>query len=182
MKIRLVIQLLFVGICLMSFALFYDANKPSELTEEEKQMMDMGSKPNSPYCLQVFYNIEHYADKYGIPKHIAYNIAFLETRYSGPFDTKYHPFHYSSVGASGTMQIMPSTAKMFAHKKISSKTLASDIGLNVELSMKILQYLYERYGDWGVACGFYNTGYPVVNEYAEFCISHKNYNKNWVKP
>jgi len=116
----------------MSFALFYDANKPSKLTEKEKHMMDMGSKPNSPYCLQVFYNIEHYANKYGIPKHIAYNIAFLETSYSGPFDTKYHPFHYSSVGASGTMQIMPSTAKMFAHKKINIKTLPVNIGQNLK--------------------------------------------------
>ena len=93
-----------------------------------------------------------------------------------------NPRARSRKGAQGAMQIMPSTANMFAHKKVSSNTLASDIGLNIELSMKVLQYLYKQYGDWGVACGFYNTGYPVVNEYAEFCISHKNYNKNWVKP
>ena len=182
MKLRLVIQLLFVGLCLMSFAIFYDANRETKLTDEEKQMLAEGSLPNSPYCLQVFYNIEKFSDEYDIPKHIAYNIAFLETRYSGPFDKKYHPFHTSSVGASGTMQIMPSTAKMFSNRKVTSKTLASDIGLNVELSMKVLRYLYDKYGDWSVACGYYNTGQPIVNDYAQFCVSNKNYNKNWVKP
>ena len=73
MKLRLVIQLLFVGLCLMSFAIFYDANRETKLTDEEKQMLAEGSVPNSPYCLQVFYNIEKFSDEYDIPKHIAYN-------------------------------------------------------------------------------------------------------------
>jgi hypothetical protein len=28
-------------------------------------------------------------DVYGIPKHIAFNVAYLETKYKGPFDWKY---------------------------------------------------------------------------------------------
>ena len=48
--------------------------------------------------------------------------------------------------------------------------------------MKVLRYLYNQYGDWAIACGYYNTGQPIVNDYAQFCVSNKNYNKNWVKP
>ena len=31
----------------------------------------------------------------------------------------------------------------------------------------------------GGTCGYYNTGYPKINNYALFCVSNKNYTKNW---
>jgi hypothetical protein len=52
--------------------------------------------------------------------------------------------------------------------------------LNVKISMKLLHKLRKQYNDWGLICGYYNTGYPRVNDYARFCVSNKDYQKNWV--
>ena len=111
-----------------------------------------------------------------------YALAYLETKYRGPFDGDYKPFLTSSAGAVGPMQIMSSTANFIHEKEINKDSLKYDLELNISTSMKILRYLYDRYKDWGIACGYYNTGHPIVNEYAQFCVSNKNYNKNWVKP
>ena len=46
--------------------------------------------------------------------------------------------------------------------------------------MKLLHQLHRRYGNWGIVCGCYNTGRPIINGYALFCIKNKNYQKNWV--
>jgi len=77
------------------------------------------------------------------------------------------------------MQVMPATAKFINKKSVSSNKLRNDLELNVETSMKLLGYLYGRYSDWGVVCGCYNTGRPIVNGYAQFCVSNKDYQKNW---
>ena len=42
--------------------------------------------------LQMYESIEHWSDSFNIPKHIAYNVAYLETRYRGPFDFDYNPY------------------------------------------------------------------------------------------
>jgi hypothetical protein len=47
--------------------------------------------------------------------------------------------------------------------------------------MRLLRNLHKRYGDWEVACGYYNTGYPKINDYARFCVSNKEYTKHWIK-
>lgn len=138
------------------------------------------SDVSSPTPLKMYELINHYSDIYEIPKHIAFNVAYLETRYKGPFDWKYKPNQTSCAGAVGPMQIMPSTANFVHKQKISKGNLKNDIELNIKTSMKLLHQLYNRYGNWGVVCGYYNTGRPIVNSYASFCVSNKNYQKNWV--
>ena len=135
---------------------------------------------SSPTPLKMYELIDHYSDIYEIPKHIAFNVAFLETRYKGPFDWKYKPEQTSYAGAVGPMQIMPSTANFVNKQKISKGHLKNDIELNIKTSMKLLHYLYKRYGNWNIVCGCYNTGRPIVNGYASFCVNNKNYQKNWV--
>ena len=46
----------------------------------------------------------------------------------------------------------------------------------------MLKNLYERYGRWDIALGYYNTGYPQVNDYASYGSSAKNYKVKWIKP
>jgi hypothetical protein len=41
---------------------------------------------NKPTSMVMYENLEKYSKEYDIPKYIIYNIAFLETRYEGPFD------------------------------------------------------------------------------------------------
>ena len=127
----------------------------------------------------MYENLEKYSDEYEIPKHIAYNIAYLETSYRGPFDWDYNFDRTSVVGALGPMQIMPNTANDVYKTKISTNQLKMDVEFNIKTSMILLSQLYKRYGDWGLVCGYYNTGRPMINDYAKFCISNRDYYKNW---
>ena len=46
---------------------------------------------------------------------------------------------------------------------------------------KFLAKLYKRYGDWGKVCGYYNTGKPIINDYAHYAVNNKNYKSKWVE-
>ena len=48
--------------------------------------------------------------------------------------------------------------------------------------MKLLRRLHDKYGDWEIVCGCYNTGKPLVNDYARFCVNTFDYQDNWVRP
>jgi hypothetical protein len=178
-KISRIIKFLYVSICVLVGVCCW-----SLVTKQEnkfyKNLEKASLEKGSPVSLKTYYLIEKYSKKYNIPKHIAYNIAYLETSYKGPFDWKYNPFLSSSAGAVGPMQVMVSTAKYVNKKTVSSHTLKNDLELNISTSMKLLNILHSQYDDWGIVCGYYNTGYPKINGYATFCISNKDYNKNWI--
>jgi hypothetical protein len=152
-------------------------NRESEL--DTNTLKQASLKSDSPVSLQTYYLIEKYSTLYEVPKHIAYNVAYLETRYKGPFDWNYNPFLTSSAGAVGAMQVMEKTAEYITKKNIRKSTLKNNLELNISTSLKLLQVLHKKYKDWSIACGCYNTGYPKVNDYATFCISNRNYTKNW---
>ena len=87
---------------------------------------------------------------------------------------KYDHKQVSFAGAVGPMQVMPTTAAFINHKAtVSKKKLTDDIEYNVETSMKLLRYLYDKYGDWPTVFGAYNTGRPLVNQYAMDIINKK---------
>lgn len=146
-----------------------------------KSMLQMVmDEPNSPPCLKTYYLIEKYSKRYKIPKHIAYSVAYKETNYKGPFDWDYNPFVSSSSGAHGAMQIMLSTAN-FVNDTVTKKSfLKRNLEYNISTSMKLLRNLHNQYKDWGKACGCYNTGRPIINEYARFCMKNKKYKKRWI--
>lgn len=141
---------------------------------------------NIPKCMVMYEMIEKYSDIYEIPKYVAYNVAYRETRYEGPFDWTYNPEQGSYAGALGPMQIMPATGRSIYNKimgfedQITNDDLRTDIELNVMLSMKILRRAYDKHKDWAIVCGKYNTGKVLVNEYARYCSSHKDYKEKWV--
>lgn len=121
-------------------------------------------------CVALNDAILKYSKKYGIPLNIAYNVARLETGYLGPLHFNYSHTQTSSVGAVGPMQIMPKTANWIRPKygkgKVNSKELLSNIDMNVETSMMLLRNRYELRKNWKIVLGEYNTGYPIVNDYA----------------
>jgi soluble lytic murein transglycosylase-like protein len=155
-----------------------DEKKGSNKNEsfEPKEML-----LTSPPCIFMFESIEKYSTKYKIPRYIAYNIAFKETTYLGPFHWKYNPSRESCVGAVGPMQVMPATANFINKFNTSKDNLRSNVSFNVETSMKYLNYLYKRYKKWDIVCGCYNTGRPIINEYARYCSSNVNYKSKWLK-
>ena len=128
----------------------------------------------SPPSIQMFNCIEKYSNLYAIPRDYAYGIAYAETRYTGPFQWKYKHTQTSTAGAIGPMQIMYPTAKgLFPGKKFSREFLMEDIDFNVHCSMKLLRRLHDMYGDWKLAFGAYNTGRPMVNDYAVRVYNYK---------
>jgi len=149
-------------------------------TFEIKPDVEDISKVNQS-SLKMFECLEKFSEMYNIPKSIFFNIAYLESRYRGPSDEKYKPNLTSRCGALGPMQIMPSTANYICKEKVSKQKLKNDIELNVEISAKVLRHLHDKYNDWALVCGYYNTGRPKVNKYAKFCVENEDYQKNWVQ-
>lgn len=135
----------------------------------------------SPVSLRMYGLIEKYSKMYGVPKYVAYNVAYKETRYLGPFHWDYNPYQVSSVGAQGPMQILINTCNGVNKSNYTRSELNRNLELNVKTSMKLLNRLYKKYNDWSVVCGWYNTGRPIVNEYGRYCGSNLNYKSKWVK-
>jgi soluble lytic murein transglycosylase-like protein len=128
---------------------------------------------DSPECLEMFSSLVKNSEKYGIPKKYAFGIAYVETRYKGPNDWNYKGSLISPAGALGPMQIMPSTAKLIWGEKVSKKKLLNNIDFNVETSMILLKKLHDKYKDWKIVFGCYNTGRPCINDYAEKVFNFK---------
>lgn len=146
-----------------------------ELENESLSLIDSAKSlgiPRNAACIQMFESIEKWASFYNIPKNYAYGIAYEETRYGGPFHWNYEAKRVSPVGAVGPMQIMIATGKAM-DPSANRKRLLTDIDYNVKLSMKLLRHLHDRYGDWRIVFGCYNTGRPMVNQYAKNVASHK---------
>ena len=154
----------------------------SEHDKFEMTILQLGDSSNSPACLQMYNLIERKSEENNIPKYILYNVAWLETRYCGPFDWDYNPYRTSSAGAQGPMQIITRYAHKHAGHHVTAKELRTDLELNIDVSCSMLKNLYKTYGRWDIALGYYNTGYPQVNDYAAYGSGTKNYKVKWTKP
>lgn len=150
-------------------------------TEEQRMIAEYSSQENVPASIELYNIIEKKSEEYGIPKHIAYNVAYMETRYRGPFHWSYNPYLTSSAGAQGPMQIITRYAHHFVGRTVTPTELRTDLEMNVDVSMKMLKRLYGMYGRWDLVLGYYNTGYPQVNDYASYGSSTKNYKEKWVR-
>ena len=129
--------------------------------------------------IQMHDALEKYSDSFNVPKHVAYNVAYLETRYQGPFDFDYEHRKTSSAGAVGPMQIITRWAQPYAKKRVTTKELRNNIDLNVMISMKMLRKWYSIHHDWTLACGAYNSGQPIRNAYAVYATTNKDYKEKW---
>jgi soluble lytic murein transglycosylase-like protein len=159
----LVLKMGMLAILAASFRIYID---PKDVKEKEPEV-NMGRVDiDSPTPLKMFNAIEKYSTTYDIPIKYALGVAYAETRYQGPFHWKYNPEQKSCVGALGPMQIMPGTANHIWGRNIPKGRLISDIDLNVETSMKLLRKLHDKYKDWKLVFGCYNTGRPCINDYA----------------
>ncbi len=131
------------------------------------------------HALRMYRAIMLYSGMYQVPRHVAFNIAHLETTYRGPQDSTYNPSRVSKAGAMGPMQIRYKYASYFAERKVTKSELRDSIEFNVNLSMKILAQNYKRFKSWAKAAGAYNTGRPIINHYAKEAVK-KDYERNWL--
>jgi len=146
--------------CLFVFAIFLS----SWLTRNYISDSDFKKLPES---VKMAFYIEKYSILYNIPKNIAYGVPYYETSYRGTNDTNYNPKRISKHKAYGAMQIKLATANGISDTTITKKELLNNTELNVILSYKLLKKLYDKYGNWKLAVGAYNTGKPIVNKYAK---------------
>jgi soluble lytic murein transglycosylase-like protein len=142
-----------------------------EATQEVRipDSIDQGSLP----CLQMYRYIKAYADTFNIPMRYAFGIANAETSYQGPFHWNYNHAQSSGAGAEGPMQVLLSTAHYINKDNVSREYLRNNIEYNVKTSMKLLRKLHNRYHDWKICFGYYNTGYPRINDYAIKVFNYK---------
>lgn len=124
--------------------------------------------------IELYYAILKYSKEFDIPTEYAFGIAYVETGYQGPLDFTYDHRQISSAGALGPMQVMPSTANWINKTQVDKSIVLNDIDFNVRTSMKLLRQLKDKYNSWPIVFGYYNTGYPVINDYAL-----KVYNKRY---
>ena len=168
-----------LSLIILTCSFYVEEDKIDKIVEVD--LGELGKGVTSPTSLKMYELIEKYSKEYDIPRYIAYNVSYKETHYGGPFDWNYNPEQQSPVGAVGPMQVMVATATGINKRKISREVLRTDIRLNIETSMKLLRKLHNKYGRWDLVCGCYNTGRPMVNDYARFCATNKNYQRNWDK-
>jgi hypothetical protein len=45
--------------------------------------------------------------------------------------------------------------------------------------MKMLRNWYSIHHDWTLACGAYNSGQPIRNDYAVYATTNKDYKNKW---
>jgi hypothetical protein len=169
-------KIFYVAIALFGMTVMLLSFTENDTVESENSMIlgEITIDNETPPCIQMYYYIEKYAEMYDIPKQYAYGIARQETGYKGAFQWKYEPALTSSAGAVGPMQIMMGTAKgMWPELKFDKDKLKTDIEFNVHTSMKLLRYLFDRHKDWKLVFGAYNTGRPMVNQYARDVYNHK---------
>ena len=142
MNILKLSKITYLGLCVGVFIIFGFMSESPLSTDSIFSGSNDYSSIQSPTSMKMYELIEKYSDEYEIPKYIAYNVAYMETRYLGPFHWKYNPYQESFAGAVGPMQIMPTTSDYINKVNYSKKRLTTDIELNVETSMKLLNRLY----------------------------------------
>lgn len=170
--------LFYVCSILLTFFLSWKLFSAKQIMTKENQEYAETSMISS---IHMYECIRKYAEKYDIPEHIAFNVAYLETGYRGPLHFGYSPRQVSHGGAVGPMQVMPRTANFVQRKKISREELLTNIDMNVDISLKYLKYLHNEFGTWPLALGFYNTGIPTVNEYSRYCTGNKGFSDKWLR-
>jgi soluble lytic murein transglycosylase-like protein len=143
----------------------------AETKKIEKMVDKLGDiSEDAPPSLRLYNYIIKYSKEYDVPMDIAFGVANHETGYRGPFHWAYNPRLTSSANAYGAMQIQVPTANSFSDYKVTKNDLLNNLELNVELSMRILSYLKNKYNSWELALGAYNTGRPMLNSYASSIV------------
>lgn len=143
----------------------------------------------APYSVQVYFYTKKYCAEFNVPEEIAFAVAKLETGYKGPDKFAYNPTNQISVAnALGAYQLLLSTAKdMYEYlgygprHELTKQMLLDDVELNVRLGICYLRWLKNNISpNWIIVCGFYNSGYQIVNDYARHAVKVYDYKNKYL--
>ena len=105
------------------------------------------------YPLRYEDEIKAWTDSYSLDLHLVAAVIRSESRFD--------PHALSHAGATGLMQIIPSTGKWIA-AQIGEEGFTvedlSDPGINIRFGTWYLRYLLDRFGDMDVVLAAYNAG------------------------
>jgi len=96
-------------------------------------------------------------NKYEIDKNLIASIIYVES--------KFNKNAKSNKGAVGLMQLMPQTAKSFYVGDEFSEDILFKPEVNIEIGVKYLKYLFDKYQDEVTVLACYNAGEKVVLEW-----------------
>lgn len=82
----------------------------------------------------------------------------IELKYLAVIESKLKSGAVSHVGAVGSWQFMPSTAKAYGLKITKSKDERKDYYKSTYAAARYLKYLYNEFGDWLLVIAAYNGG------------------------
>ena len=173
-KVKLLLAFLAGAVTYLLASLFFAPEPKDPYLGEMSEDVVVNSAP----AIQMYFYIKKYSKQYGVPEAYAFAVAYRGSGYKGPLDMNYEHRLTSSGGAVGPMQIIPRYAHKFAGRTVTPQELRNNIQLNVKVSMKMLRKWYSIHHNWGLAAGAYNTGQPVMNDYAR-AIVNKEY--HWIK-
>ena len=168
------IKLMILLILILVVGMFYYKSQFVFVKDKDSfgQITDSSSDIAS---IQLYFCIKKYCKEFDIPVEYAFAVAHIETGYQGPMHLNYKPNQTSYAGALGPMQVMLPTARFINNdNSVTKKRLLTDIDYNVYTSIKLIRYLKDKYKDWKLVFGYYNTGHPLVNDYA-LKVVHKKY-------
>ena len=169
-----------IMLVIISFMLF-SGNKITPLNNEILEVETFSVEESleayiqiSTPSVQVYYYTKKYCKEYNVPESVAFGVLKLETTYRGPHIYSYTPVQTSSGYARGPYQLLVSTARdmyvllgLGERQELTAEMLLVDVELNVKLGVRYLRWLNDNIStNWTVSCGFYNTGYKIVNQYA----------------
>ena len=159
--------LLIVGILIGASYKFTATNLTEENTKKTVDIIKI-----SPPNLKVYHSVNKYAPEFDIPFKYAFNTVEEETGYKNPLDYTYNHAQTSYADAEGPWQFLLSTAREVSDDPtLTRERLRYDVELNTMLSMKYQRQLKNRYKKWELAYGYYNTGYPKINQYARNIVN-----------
>ena len=128
--------------------------KHYEHPQVQKWARDFSSRPHELHTLvnrskPYLYHIVDRIEAAGVPGEIAL-IPFLESGFD--------PFAYSEGRAAGLWQFMSPTAKRFGLRQSWWYDGRRDVTASTEAAIRYLEYLQDRYEDWTLSIGAYNSG------------------------
>ena len=119
MTVKRTITTVYLLITIMVLTVGYQLAK-NKFVYQPNGIEEMGYESTLPTSLYMYNLLEDKSEEYGIPKHILYNVAYLETRYCGPFHVNYNPHQRSYAGAVGPMQIITRYSHSYAGRRPGS--------------------------------------------------------------
>lgn len=98
---------------------------------------------------------EHYLKQYNLPE---------ELKYLPMIESGLRPTVKSGVGATGLWQLMSITARYNGLTVDGQVDQRMDVYASTEAAVKMLDFLYKQFGDWGLVLAAYNSGHVRVKK------------------